>query len=83
MQFAIKASQIIANTALAVMMALGQLGPIAGPIAAAVMSATGVVELAAANAERDKVKNMTLSGSSSSGSAAGARVATGRQEGGK
>lgn len=82
-QFAIKASQIIANTALAVMMALGQLGPIAGPIAAAVMSATGVVELAAANAERDKVKNMTLSGSSSSGSAAGARVATGRQEGGK
>jgi len=32
-QFAIKASQIIANTALAVMMALGQLGPIAGPIA--------------------------------------------------
>lgn len=82
-QFAIKASQIIANTALAVMMALGQLGPIAGPIAAAVMSATGVVELAATNAERDKVKNMTLSGSSSSGSAAGARVATGRQEGGK
>lgn len=81
-QFAVKASQIVANTALAIMMALGQLGPIMGPIAAGLMAATGAVQLAAANAERQKVKNMTLSGSSS-GKGTGARVATGRQSGGK
>lgn len=80
-QFAVKASQIIANTALAIMMALGQLGPIAGPIAAGLMAATGAVQLAAANAERQKVKSMTLSGSESGGR--GTRVATGRQDGGK
>lgn len=82
-QFAVKASQIIANTALAIMMALGQLGPIAGPIAAAFMGATGAVQLAAANAERQKVKNMTLSGGSSSSKGSGQRVATGREDGGK
>lgn len=71
-QFAIKASEIIANTALAIVMALGQLGPIAGPIAAGLMGAIGAVQLAAANAERQKVKSMTLSntGSSSSGTSA-------------
>ena len=82
-QFAVKASQIIANTAMAIMMALAQLGPIAGPIAAGVMAATGAVQLAAANAEREKVKNLTLSGSNSGSSGIGARVATGRQSGGK
>lgn len=76
-QFAVKASQIIANTALAIMMALAQLGPIAGPIAAGLMAATGAIQLAAANAEREKVKNMTLSGSESKGGS-GSRVATGR-----
>lgn len=81
-QFAIKASEILANTALAITMALAQLGPIAGPIAAGLMGATGAIQLAAANAERQKVKNMTLSGSSSS-SNAGTRVATGRESGGK
>ena len=81
-QFAIKVSQIIANTALAIMMAFGQLGPIAGAIAAGLMGATGAIQLAAASAERQKVKNMTLSGSSSS-SKSGARVATGRESGGK
>lgn len=82
-QFAVKASQIIANTAMAIMMALAQLGPIAGPIAAGVMAATGAVQLAAANAEREKVKNLTLSGSNSGSSGTGARVATDRQSGGK
>lgn len=80
-QFAIKASEILANTALAITMALAQLGPIAGPIAAALMGATGAIQLAAANAERQKVKNMTLSGTSSSKH--GTRVATGRESGGK
>ena len=80
-QFAIKASEIIANTAVAIMTALKQLGPIAGPIAAALMGVTGVAQLAVANAERQKVKSMTLNGAGSSGSG-GARVATGREEGG-
>lgn len=81
--FAIKASQIIADTAVGIMSAF-QLGPIAGAIAAAFIGLTGVAQLAQANAERNKVKNMTLSGgSSSSGSKTGARVASGREDGGK
>ena len=79
--FAIKASEIIASTAGAIMKALEQLGPIAGPIAAALMGVTGAAQLAAANAERQKVKRMTLNGSSSS-STSGARVATGLESGG-
>lgn len=80
--FAIKASEIIANTAGAIMTALDELGPIAGPIAAALMGVTGAAQLAAANAERQKVKRMTLNGSSSSSSSSGARVATGLESGG-
>lgn len=81
-QFAIKAANIVANTALAIILALATLGPIAGNIAAGFIAATGAVELAAANAERNKVKNMTLSGSGSSSSSSGTRVATGRESGG-
>lgn len=33
-----------------------ELGPIAGPIAAALMAATGVAQLAAAKAERTRLK---------------------------
>ena len=80
-QFAVKASEIIANTAMAIMTAFAQLGPIGGAIAAAMLSVTGIAQLAVANAERQKVKRMTLNGASSSGSG-GARVATGREEGG-
>ncbi len=79
--FAIKASQIIADTSVAIMKALGELGPIAGPIAAALMGVTGAAQLAAANAERLKVKRMTLNGSGTS--ASGTRVAVeGREDGG-
>jgi hypothetical protein len=80
-RFAIKASEIIANTAMSIMVAFAQLGPIGGAIAAALLSVTGIAQLAAANAERQKVKSMTLNGAGSSGSG-GARVATGREEGG-
>lgn len=80
-QFAVKASEIIANTAMAIMTAFAQLGPIGGAIAAAMLSVTGIAQLAVANAERQKVKRMTLNGAGSSGSG-GARVATGREEGG-
>lgn len=81
--FAIKASQIIADTAVSIMKAYADLGPIAGSIAAALMGVTGAAQLASAKAERDKIKNMTLSGSNSGSSGTDARVATGRQSGGK
>lgn len=64
--FAIKVSQIIADTSVSIMKAFADLGPIAGAIAAALMGVTGAAQIASANAERQKVKNMTLSGSSSS-----------------
>lgn len=79
--FAIKSSQIIADTAVSIMKALATLGPIAGPISAALMGITGAAQLAAANAERKKVKNMTLSGTGSSSKMT--RVAVGRESGGK
>lgn len=81
--FAIKASQIIADTAVSIMKAYADLGPIAGSIAATLMGVTGAAQLASAKAERDKIKNMTLSGSNSGSSGTGARIATGRQSGGK
>lgn len=84
-KFAIKASQIAADTAMAIIETHASLGgwtPWA-IAAAALMGITGAAQLAAANAERQKVKSMTLSGSSSSSNKGGARVATGRQEGGK
>lgn len=79
--FAIKASQIVADTAVSIMKAYADLGPIAGTVAAALLGITGVAQLLSANAERQKVKNMTVNGSSSSKSS-GARVATGRESGG-
>ena len=73
-QFAVKASQIIADTAVAIMKALSQLGVFGGPIAAALMGVTGAAQLAAANAERQKVKSMTLSGASGSTPVSAERV---------
>nr|DAT14627.1 MAG TPA: tail tape measure [Caudoviricetes sp.] len=81
--FAIKTSQIIADTAVSIMKAFADLGPIAGAVAAALMGVTGIAQIASANAERKKVKNMTLSGGSSSSAGSGQRVATGREDGGK
>ena len=80
--FAIKASQIIADTATSIMKAYADLGPIAGSIAAALMGVTGVAQLSAANAERQRVKRMSLNGAGGSASASGARVATGLETGG-
>ncbi|MBF1465249.1 2-oxoacid:ferredoxin oxidoreductase subunit delta [Prevotella pallens] len=80
--FAIKASQIIADTATSIMKAYADLGPIAGSIAAALMGVTGVAQLAAANAERQKVKRMSLNGAGGASSASGARVVTGLESGG-
>ena len=75
-QFGIKASEIIANTAVSIMQAFAQLGPIAGAIAGGLMAVTGAAQLASANAERKKIKNMTVSGGSSSTPKSTQRVVT-------
>lgn len=81
--FAIQVAQIISNTAVSIMKAYSEMGPIAGSIAAALMGVTGAAQLAVANAERQKVKRMTLNGSASGTSSAGSRVASGRESGGR
>lgn len=80
-QFAIKVSEIISSTGLAIMQGFAQLGPIGGAIAAVMLGATGALQIAAANSERQKVKNMTLSGSGAS-SGTSQRVVSGYAEGG-
>lgn len=85
MEFAIKCAEIIANTAVAAMTAYKQLGPIAGSIAAAMISVTGMAQLAVAKAERDKVRNMQPGRTAGAGikeSAKAQRVLTGYAEGG-
>lgn len=81
--FAMQVAQIISNTAGSIMKAYSELGPIAGSVAAALMGVTGAAQLAMANAERQKVKRMTLNGSASGTSSAGSRVASGRESGGR
>lgn len=81
--FAMQVAQIISNTAVSIMKAYSELGPIAGSVAAALMGVTGAAQLAVANAERQKVKRMTLNGSASGTGSAGSRVASGRESGGR
>lgn len=81
--FAMQVAQIVSNTAVSIMKALADLGPIAGPVAAALMGVTGAAQLVVANAERQKVKRMTLNGSASGSSSVGSRVASGRESGGR
>ena len=79
--FAIQASQIIASTAAAIAKTFSELGFPAGIPAAALMAVTGTAQLAAALAERNKVKKMTMQGAAAN-SSSGARVATGLESGG-
>lgn len=79
--FAIKISQIIADTAVSIMKAFSQLGPIGGAIAAAMLTATGVAQVIIAKAERDKVKNLQPKGSASKVGTA-ERVVSGYSDGG-
>lgn len=81
--FAMQVAQIISNTAVSIMKAYSEMGPIAGSIAASLMGVTGAAQLAVANAERQKVKRMTLNGSASGTGSAGSRVASGRESGGR
>lgn len=82
--FAIKISQIIADTAVSIMKAFADLGPIAGAIAAAMLTATGAAQVIQAKAERDKIKNMSPSKTSKSTTPATTveRALTGYSEGG-
>lgn len=83
--FAIKIAQIVADTAVAVMKAWADLGPIGGPIAAAMITATGIAQGIAAKAERDKIKNMQPGNTASSASTAmptATRSLTGFSDGG-
>lgn len=80
--FAIKVSQIIADTAVAVMKAFADLGPVAGAVAAALMSATGAAQVAAANAERKKIMSMNISESSNSTRLLGSTRVPGKESGG-
>jgi len=61
-EFAVKAAQIVASTAVAVMKALEQLGPIAGAIAGVLITATGLMQLGNANAERQRIKGLAEGG---------------------
>ena len=81
--FAIKVSQIVADTAVSIMKAFADLGPIGGAIAAALLTATGAAQVISAKAERDKVKRLQPK-SSGAGSATGTaeRVLSGYSEGG-
>lgn len=56
--FAIKVSQIVADTAVSIMKTFADLGPVGGAIAAAMLTATGAAQVVSANAEREKVKQM-------------------------
>lgn len=83
--FAIKVSQIIADTAVSIMKAFADLGPIGGAIAAAMLTATGVAQVVSAKAERDKIKNMqpgNTAGATSTAPAKAERVLTGYSDGG-
>ena len=79
--FAVKVSQIIADTAVSIMRAYAELGPIAGSISAALMGVIGAAQIASANAEREKIRNLTA-GNSGTASAGSTRVLTGREKGG-
>lgn len=85
--FAIKVSQIIADTAVSIMKAFADLGPIGGAIAAAMLTATGVAQVVSAKAERDKIKNMQPSNTAGSSGTVAApakaeRVLSGYSDGG-
>lgn len=84
--FAIKVSQIIADTAVAVIKTFAEMGYTPwGIAAAAMMSATGIAQVATAKAERDKIKNMqpgNTAGGSAAQKAKAERVLSGYSEGG-
>jgi TP901 family phage tail tape measure protein len=61
-EFILKASQIVASTAQAIIAAFAQLGPIAGGIAAGFIGATGIAQLVKSNTERERIKGLAGGG---------------------
>lgn len=80
--FAIKVSQIVADTAVSIMKAFADLGPIGGAIAAALLTATGVAQVITAKAERDKVKRLQPKSGAGQAMGTAERVLSGYSEGG-
>ena len=84
LQFAMKCSQIIADTAVAIMETHASLGgwTPAAIAAAAIMGVTGAAQLALAEVEREKVKNMSVSNTVGSKKVTAERVVSGSSGGG-
>lgn len=84
LQFAMKCSQIIADTAVAIMETHASLGgwTPAAIAAAAMMGVTGAAQLALAEVEREKVKNMSVSNTAGSKKVTAERVVSGSSGGG-
>ncbi|HAX95603.1 MAG TPA: phage tail tape measure protein, partial [Prolixibacteraceae bacterium] len=61
-EFLVTAAQIVTDTASAIMKGFSELGPIGGAIAAAILGATGAVQLGIANAQRQKVQGYSEGG---------------------
>lgn len=84
LQFAMKCSQIIADTAVAIMETHASLGgwTPAAIAAAAIMGVTGAAQLSLAEVEREKVKNMSVSNTAGSKKVTAERVVSGSSGGG-
>ena len=84
LQFAMKCSQLIADTAVAIMETHASLGgwTPAAIAAAAIMGVTGAAQLALAEVEREKVKNMSVSNTAGSKKVTAERVVSGSSGGG-
>lgn len=79
----INIAKTVAAGALAAMQAIAQLGPIAGPIMAAIIGVTTAAEVATIVAQRNAIKNQTVAATSTaSAPTVGQRTATGYSEGG-
>ena len=61
-QYVMDIASIGVNTSIAAMRAYADLGPIAGPIAAGVIGALGIVQIAQAQQQREMVKNLWTGG---------------------
>jgi len=61
-EFAITAGQIIANTAMAIIKAYGTMDPISATVFAAIIGATGALQLANANKQREQVAALATGG---------------------
>lgn len=78
----INIAKTVANGAVAAIKAFADLGPIAGGVMAAIIAATTIAEVATIVAQRNAIKNSSVSSSGSSKPSIGQRKATGYSGGG-